>query len=374
MARNLENFKKVGIVGVGLIGGSLGLAIKEHQPQVKVWGFDVNQSTLKTALRRSAIDVSVSSLSQFDQVELVFVATPLSRLVEVVKELLPYLKPGTIITDTGSTKSAIVREVESFLPKELSFIGGHPLAGSEREGIEGATPHLFKNAFYVLTPTPATNSEAFLRLHGFLKTFGASVVALDPDRHDQIVAYISHLPHLVAASIVNVTKGRAKEEEGLLFFAASGFRDATRIAAGNPRLWRDIFFANREALLQAIEEFSEEVKKFQEDLQATREEEVEKLLAEAREVRSSLPAWLRKDPAKLWTIDVPLEDKPGVLSEVTVAIGKLGINIEDIELLHGEGRGVVKIAVSGEENAKKAAVSLKEQGYLASTHRYLEGV
>lgn len=374
MARNLDSFKKVGIVGVGLIGGSLGLALKEHQPQVKVYGFDVNQSTSETALKRGAIDVAVSSLAQFDQVDLVFVATPLSRITEMIKGLLPHLKSGTIITDAGSTKSAVVREVEIFLPRELSFIGGHPLAGSEREGIEGATPHLFKNAFYVLTPTPSTNSEAFLRLHSFLKSLGASVVALDPDRHDQIVAYISHLPHLIAASIVNVTKGRAKEEEGLLFFAASGFRDATRIAAGNPRLWRDIFFANREALLQAIEEFSKEVKRFQEDLELIKEEELEELLTEAKEVRSGLPTWLKKDPAKLWTIDVPLEDKPGVLSEVTVAIGKLGINIEDIELLHGEGRGVVKIAVLGEENAKKAAISLKELGYLASTHRYLEGV
>lgn len=370
----MKDFKKVGIIGVGLIGGSLGLALKEHQPQVKVWGFDVNQSTLKTALERSAIDVAASSLAQFDQVDLVFIATPLSHIAEMVKRLLPHLKPGTIITDTGSTKSAVVREVESFLPKEISFVGGHPLAGSEREGIEGATPHLFKNAFYVLTPTPSTNSGAFLRLHSFLKGLGASVVALDPDRHDQIVAYISHLPHLVAASIVNVTKGRTKEEEGLLFFAASGFRDATRIAAGNPKLWRDIFFANREALLQAIEEFSKEVIKFQKDLELMKENDVEKLLVEAREVRSSLPAWLKKDPSKLWTIDVPLEDKPGVLSEVTVAIGKLGINIEDIELLHGEGRGVVKIAVLGEENAKKAASSLRELGYLASTHRYLEGV
>lgn len=369
----MKEFEKVGIFGVGLIGGSLGLAIKKFIPEVKVYGFDKNSSCISDALKLKAIDEKINSFSEISQFDLIFIATPVSEVTKVIGEISPFLSSGTIITDTASTKEEIVEESEKLLPDNVSFIGGHPLAGSEREGVLGASPDLFRNAFYVLTPTEKTDSEAFLRLHSFLKKIGANIVALEPKRHDLIVAYISHIPHLSAACIVNLARGAARKEEGLLFFAASGFRDVTRIAAGSSRLWRDILFANKKAVLNALKEMKNELNMFEKALQEEDQRKLEKLLRKARKARLNLPAYLHKDLTKLWVVKVPVEDRPGTLSEITVALGKMGINIEDIEIVHGEGRGVLKLTVMGEKSAKKSAEELQKLNYEPVYEPFLEG-
>jgi prephenate dehydrogenase len=369
----MRDFERVGIFGVGLIGGSLGMAIKKFISEVEIYGYDKDLSSLEEALKLKAIDKKINSFSEVSQLDLIFIATPVSEVCKVVKEISSYLSPNTVITDTASTKEEIVKESEKFLPENVFFIGGHPLAGSEREGVLGASPDLFKNAFYVLTPTEKTNSEAFLKLHSFIKKIGANIVALEPKRHDLIVAYISHVPHLSAACIVNLARRAARKEEGLLFFAASGFRDATRIAAGSSELWRDILMANRKAVLKALEEMKSELNSFEKALQREDQNELEELLRKAREARMNLPAFLHKDLTKLWVVKVPVEDRPGTLSEITVALGKIGVNIEDIEIVHGEGRGVLKLTVMGEENAQKSVKELRKLNYEPIFEPFLEG-
>ncbi len=367
-------FRKVGLVGTGLIGGSIGLAIKKFKPQVDVIGFDKCEEVSAIAKKIGAIDFIAKDFSSFSEVELVFVSTPISAIVDCVCQVASYLKEGAIITDTGSVKAPIVEKIEKKLPAGKIFIGGHPMAGSDREGINFASSSLVENSYYILTPLTSTPDQAYLALHDFLTSLKAFVVAVDPYRHDLIVAYISHLPHLLAAAIVNLAVSRSKEEEGLLFFASSGFRDVTRIAGGNSQLWADILLENREAVLKALSELNVEIKSLKKALEHGNNHEVEQLLEKARLARRSLPVAAKGTIEDLRTLSVPVENKPGVLSEVTVLLGRAGINIEDIEIVHGIDRGVLKLTVSSQERAEKAKEILKDKGYEVSISAYNNGV
>lgn len=356
--------KKIAIVGLGLIGGSLGLAFKKNLKDWRIIGIARRQETIDEALKLKAIDEGTTSIVEgVKDADLVFISTPVGSIVEVAEQVIPAMKTGGIITDVGSTKAEIVRAVEEILPEEVFFVGGHPMAGSERHGIEAASEALFQNAFYLLTPTSRTNGQAFQTIHAIVTQIGANVVALDPERHDRIVATISHLPHLVASALVNLASAGTSEEENILLFAASGFRDMTRIAAGNPNIWLDICLANAEAIRRTLQRFSKSLIELDQLLQRRDTAGLRRVLEGARQSRLNLPALLHKDLAELRVLSIPVIDRPGVLSEITVTVGHLGINIEDIELVHSEGRGVLKLTLRSEENAGKAAEALRKKGY-----------
>lgn len=359
---------------MGLIGGSIGLAIKKFKPEVEVIGYDLNSKVVLKAEKIRAIDRAVNDFASFSQVDLVFISTPISSIVDVACQIAPFLKKDAVVTDTGSVKAPVVRAVEDKLSPKIVFIGGHPLAGSDQEGIDFASSSIIENSYYVLTPTASTPDYAYLSLHDFLSSLKAFVVAVDPYRHDLIVAYISHLPHLLAAAVVNLAVSRSKEEEGLLFFASSGFRDFTRIAAGSSRLWADILLDNREAVLKALSELEVEIKSFEEALVKKEWQEVEKLLKKASLTRRELPVTVKGTAEELRILSIPVENRPGVLSEVTVLLGRAGINIEDIEIVHGINRGVLKLTVSGAERAGKARKILENEGYEVSVSAYTNGV
>lgn len=356
--------RKISIIGLGLIGGSLGLALKENLRDCRIIGVARRLEVIDKALEIHAIDEGTLSLAEgVREADIIFICTPVGKIVEIISEMLLSVKEGVIITDVGSAKAQIVQAVEKVLPAGVFFVGGHPLAGSERHGIEAAFPSLFQNAFYLLTPTPKTNNQAFQTLHSILTQIGANVVALDPERHDRIVASISHLPHLLASTLVNLTSKGASDEENTLLFAASGFRDMTRIAAGNTDVWLDICLVNSEAILHAVRSFQERLKEVDVMLALKDAEGLHRVLEGARQARLNLPALLHKDISELRVLSIPVIDRPGVLSEVTVTVGHLGVNIEDIEIVHSEGRGVLKLTVRSEENAKKAAEALTSKGY-----------
>lgn len=356
--------KKIAIIGLGLIGGSLGLAFKKDLKDCKIVGIARRQENIDKALEIEAIDEGTTSISDgVGDADIIFVCTPVGRIVEIINQISPYLKKGAIVTDVGSTKAQIVKEVDGTLPTGVYFVGGHPLAGSERHGIDAVNPSLFQNAFYLLTPTSKTNSQAFQTLHSILTQIGGNVIALDPERHDRVVATISHLPHLVASALVNLASSGTSEEENMILFAASGFRDMTRIAAGNPDIWLDICLSNSEAIIGTLERFKQSLDKVGELLRGSDEAGLRSVLEGARQTRLNLPAVLKKDLSELRVLSIPVIDRPGVLSEVTVTVGHLGINIEDIEIVHSEGRGVLKLTVVGEDNAKKAAEALSKKGH-----------
>jgi len=364
----VNDFKQITIIGVGLIGGSLGLAFKNLSEPPLIVGVARHKETITRALEVGAIDKGATSyIEGVKNANIIFIATPVGSIVDIVRKIYPHLESGTIITDVGSTKANIVHGVEAFLPKYLHFIGGHPMTGSERTGVQAASASLFKNAYYLLTPTPRTNMNAFQHLHSLLTKIGALILAIDPDKHDKILATISHLPHILSATLVDFALKQTTETENPLLLAAGGFRDMTRIAASSPEIWSDICLENDAAILEALEEFQREIEDFSRFIKKRDRDGLVKKLEEARKTRLGLPSFVYKDLAQLRELSIPVIDKPGVISDITVTIGGMGINIENIEIVPStEYSGILKLVIAGDENSSKVAEALHSKGYEVS--------
>lgn len=253
-------FERVAIIGVGLIGGSLGLALCERKLAGEVIGIGRNQENLNKALEIKAVNKTTTFFQEgLIDVELVIMATPVETIIPILKEIQPFLRAGTIVTDVGSTKVGVVEKAEALLNQdEIFFIGGHPMAGSEKSGIESASSSLFKNALYLLTPTSQTNNLSLQKVKLMAESIGARVIEFSPDRHDFMVAAISHLPRMIATALVN-TVAELPEGKQIFPLAAGGFCDTTRIAASNPLMWRDIFLTNREKILEMAKYFRQQL-------------------------------------------------------------------------------------------------------------------
>lgn len=356
--------RKIAVIGVGLIGGSLSLAVKRRWPEVKIVGYHPKLDHLDQALKLRVIDQATDDFAALcADADFIFVCTPVSGIISLIKNIRPYLETGTIVTDVGSTKGSLVYEAEELLSGGADFIGGHPLAGSEQKGVLAASASLFQNAVYVLTPTSNTSPAAFQQLHGLLAQLGARVIALSPEKHDQVVAIVSHLPHLLAASLINLAARSANETENILFFAAGGFRDMTRIAAGDPDLWVDISLENKAAIIKTLDNFMSELTNLREALKSGDAATLKKDLKQAKELRQSL-SLTQQTEVDLREIEIPVTDSPGVISQVTLAFGRLGINIEDIQIVHmSEKSGIVRLLVSESSNLDQALATMKEEGF-----------
>ncbi|MBI5183872.1 MAG: prephenate dehydrogenase/arogenate dehydrogenase family protein [Nitrospinae bacterium] len=244
------------IIGVGLIGGSLARVCKEKNLIGRITGFGRNESNLKKGVELGVIDSYTLDLKEaVRNVDIVLLATPVGVMVDIVKIMIPHLKEGTIITDVGSVKGYLVDKIEELLPKGIPFVGGHPIAGSERSGVESSLPTLFKNYNCILTPTEKTDREALKKIEELWYSAGAKVILMDAKDHDRILAAISHLPHVVAYALVNTIGDICKEEDNLLSLAAGGFKDFTRIASSDSVMWCDICLLNRDNILEIITQF-----------------------------------------------------------------------------------------------------------------------
>ncbi len=325
-------------------------------------GYDANATARAGALARGAVD------EIFDEpgpavaaADLVFVAIPVDRIPHAC-EVLSELVPGdAIVSDVGSAKSEVVARGEAALGPR--FVGGHPMAGSERHGIDAADPRLFEDAWWVLTPTENTTAAAYSAVADFVGGVGARPVALDPAAHDTLVASLSHVPQLAASALVDVAVA-AEDKETLLGLAGRGFRDVTRIAASPPDMWVSIFKTNRDAVLKALEGFEHRLGDIAAMVYEQRWDELRDLLAMARTSRLELfakPEYVG-EPAAL-SLLVP--DRPGVLAEVTTAAGRLGANIEDLRIIHSTegGRGRLELVVTGADAADELSSALGELGY-----------
>lgn len=272
-------FRTVAIVGVGLIGGSMGLAIRRRGLAQRVLGVGYRQASLDRALRLGAVDEATRDLRRAAEGDLVVLATPVGRIVELARAARDVLRPETIVTDVGSTKGRLVRELEALADARFRYVGSHPMAGSEQRGVEAAHPDLFQGALCFLTPTPRSDPRAVDLLTRLWQALGARVRQLSPDEHDRLLARASHLPHLVAAALVHTTSRAA------LACAGSGFRDATRIASGDPRLWADVCLHNPERLLEALQAFQQCLGVLQDILQRGSEGELLAWLQAAKVAR-----------------------------------------------------------------------------------------
>lgn len=323
---------RAAIVGTGLIGGSIGLALRGQGWFVT--GRDRDHARAERAKELGALD----DVGSDPDAEIVFVATPVGAVAEEARKLV---SPSTIVTDVGSVKGPIVAGVNH--PR---FVGGHPMAGSEQEGVDGADAALFQGATWVLTPTTSTDPDAFARLRSVISSLGADVVAIPAERHDQLVAVVSHVPHLTAAALMGIAADRAEEHATLLRLAAGGFRDMTRIAAGHPGIWPDICAENRTAIVEVLDLLVERLGGLRDIVESADREALLDDLERARYARVNLPTRAAR-AEELVEVRIPVPDRPGVLAEITTLAGELGVNIEDLEIAHSaEGdRGVLLLVV-----------------------------
>ena len=249
-------FRKITIIGVGLLGGSIGLAARKRRVAGEIAGFVRREKTVAECEKFGAADFATTDLlAAVSNADLIILCTPLSQMRPLAEQFLPALKRGAIVTDVGSVKAGVVRELESLVSKAgAHFVGSHPMAGAEKTGVAAARVDLFENAVCVLTPTKKSNAAAVRKLEQFWKSLGARVVKLPPEQHDLLVSRSSHLPHVVAAALANLVLNPANPKQQAALCAA-GFRDTTRIASGSPEMWRDIALANRKNLSRSVDAF-----------------------------------------------------------------------------------------------------------------------
>jgi len=258
---------KLAVVGVGLIGGSLALALKEAGAVGHVVGIGRGLPNLETALRLGVVDSYTLDLAEgVADADVIFLATPVQALGKVAEQAMPHLKAGAIITDGGSVKQAVIDAIEPYLRDDVHFVPGHPIAGTENSGAEAAFATLYRDRRCILTPTGKTASEALDRMQRMWQLVGSQVVIMDVEKHDRVLAAISHLPHMVAYALVNAVGSYDRYNENILEYSAGGFRDFTRIASSDPTMWRDIAMTNREALIEMMEQFETFFAELKEDV------------------------------------------------------------------------------------------------------------
>jgi len=354
---------RVAIIGTGLIGGSIGLALKART-DAEVVAFDQDPAAAARAVERGAADRATETAEDaVADADFVFIATPVGAIAESVQAIAASVADRAVVTDVGSTKSRVVIEVAKVLREGSEFIGGHPMAGTEQEGIDAASSTLFEGAWWILTPTEASDADAYRRLHGMLTTLGARIMALNPIEHDELMAVISHVPQLTATTLMNMAARRGEEHAGLLALAAGGFRDVTRVAASNPDIWLDVCRQNGEAIAATLQEFAKELLRMRDLILDQQDDRLREAFLSARAARRALPG---KEVAEApFEIVMPVPDQPGVLAQVTTSIGNLGINIEDLQITHSSegGRGVLHLTIAGRASATRVAGALREQGF-----------
>ena len=279
-------FRKITIVGVGLLGGSIGLAARKFRVAGEIAGYARREKTIAECEEFGATDYATTDLAAaVSNSDLVILCTPLAQMRSLAEQFLPALKRGAIVTDVGSVKADVVRELESLIAKAgAHFVGSHPMAGGEKTGVAAAREDLLENAVCVVTPTAKSNSGAVRKLERFWKSLGARVLKLPPEQHDLFVSRTSHLPHVVAAALANLVLSPA-QPIGQAQLCANGFRDTTRIASGSPEMWRDIALSNRKHLASAVTAFISELQTFQAALQHLDENAIEEFFEAAKKRR-----------------------------------------------------------------------------------------
>jgi prephenate dehydrogenase len=350
---------RIAVVGVGLIGGSIGLAARERLG-AEVTGFDRSEEALRTGIERGALDRGCGSIAEaLEGAEVAFVAVPVGALPDVVGEVLASAPPQCVVTDVGSTKRAVVTA-----NADPRFVGGHPLAGAESSGVEHARADLFEGATWYLTPTSTTSGIVYERLHRLLHSLDARPAAIDPAVHDAILAAVSHLPHVLANVLVSEAATSLSSEGERLPATGPSFRDATRVAGASSRIWTDIYISNGDALAAVIDRALERLGAVRDAL--TRRDArwiADWNDAAAADRRRLLEAQLAG--GELTELRIAVPNRPGVVAQLALELGRAGINIADMALHPAADMrdGVIALWIAGPEEGHRARELIGELGF-----------
>ena len=357
--------KIIGFVGLGLIGGSIAKAIRYFYPDIKIVATSGRKETLDLALSENIIDEGCYEVGEtFSKCDYIFLCAPVSFNAKYLADLKPIIKTDCIITDVGSTKTDIHTRV-SELDMESNFIGGHPMAGSEKTGLDNSKRHLIENAYYVVTPTSKVSTEAVEDYVEFIGSLKALPLVLDYKQHDYITAAISHLPHLIAAGLVNLVKHNDSEEQYMKKVAAGGFKDITRIASSSPIMWEQICVTNHENISELLGKYIESMQEIKDSLDSVRGQDIYDLFEESSDYRNSITDVSHGPIKKAYALYVDLVDETGGIATVATILACNQINLKNIGIVNNREfeEAVLKIEFYEEEPCKKAAALLRKHRY-----------
>ncbi len=355
-----------GFIGLGLIGGSIARGLKRDNRNIRIMAYMRTRSKLEQAQNDGVVDDILDSAedSRLAACDIIFLCTPVEFNEMYLEDIRPLLKKGALVTDVGSTKESVHRTVEK-LGMNPVFAGGHPMAGSEKTGYENSTDHLLENAYYIITPTPETPPELTGRLRDVAKAIGAIPMVIDYHRHDRIVAAISHLPHLIAATLVNLVHDSDTADQLMKTLAAGGFKDLTRIASSSPVMWEQICMTNTDNIVDITDRYIASLAELRNRLANRQEGAVFELFSRSRDYRNSFPDMHRGSIMPDFSFSVDCVDEPGVISIISSILAVAGINIRNIGINNNRemGEGAMEISFYDRESMEKAALRLSSYNY-----------
>jgi Prephenate dehydrogenase len=361
---------KVSIIGLGLIGGSLARAFNERLGIREITAVNRSTEALEEALRDKSIKRGITETNEhvYDS-DIVFICTPVKRTIEYIDTLSLKVKKNCIITDVGSTKGELARYVNS-MKNPISFIGGHPMAGTEKTGYSSSFSHLFENAYYVLTPCKNTSDQALDTMMQIVNGIGAIPVVMDADEHDRVTGGISHLPHVIASALVNLVKDLDTKRGNMHMLAAGGFRDITRIASSSPEMWENIVSSNRTQLRELLTYFEKILDKFKQDMESGNSKKILDFFSYAKEYRDSMSTTKKGLLPPSYEIIIDVVDKPGIIGEIATILGSNNINIKNINVTNNREfeQGCLIITLPDSDSVNIAFDLLTGKGYKIYRH------
>lgn len=358
--------KKIGFVGLGLIGGSIAKAIRQYYPDYDIVAFDKNKETLALATQESVIDVACTTIDDnFDNCRYIFLCAPVSYNTAYLKQLKPHIDEHCILTDVGSVKSSIHKEVIA-LDMEANFIGGHPMAGSEKSGFVNSKAMLLENAYYIVTPTAKVSQENIDAYVSFVETLKALPVTLDYEEHDYITGAISHLPHIIASALVNFVKEKDGKQELMKQLAAGGFKDITRIASSSPTMWQHICLKNKDNIVKILDEYIEMLTQAKTAVADGIESDIYNFFESSRNYRNSIPGGSSGPIKRMFAVYCDIIDETGGIAAIATILAANNINLKNIGIIHNREfeEGVLRIEFYDEAASKKAAELLQKYRYV----------
>lgn len=356
---------KIGFIGLGLIGGSLAKAIRRFHPSYEILAFDIQKDTLTLALSEGIIDQATSGIGkEYSTCDIIFLCTPVAYNTSYLHTLAPFLSPTTLLTDVGSVKSGIHRAVEK-LGLEKQFIGGHPMTGSEKTGFSSSADYLLENSYYILTPSKGISSYFLMRYQSLVKSLGALPLILDYEEHDYITAAISHLPHLIASSLVQLIQENDTRERTMKMIAAGGFKDITRIASSSPTMWQQICLSNSKYILDVLDSYISLLSTLREHLTIKDASALYDFFEDAKEYRNSIGNASTGPLKKIYAIYCDILDETGGIATIATILANNKISLKNIGIVHNREfeEGVLRMEFYQEEPSHSATILLRQYGY-----------
>ena len=359
-------FQTIGFIGLGLIGGSIAKKMKSNQPDIKIYATAHHKETIEEAYREGLIENNdLLPLSAFSDCDYIFLCAPVQRNLAYLRQLKDIIRSDCYITDVGSTKTEIHEEVIR-LGMEANFIGGHPMTGSEKTGILSATNTLLENAYYIITPPAMTPKEEISEFRDFVLSLGAIPLILDYKIHDYSTAAISHLPHMIAYSLVNLVRQIDDDKETMKTIAAGGFKDITRIASSSPVMWQNICASNREPLLSLMDQYLALLTQLRGYIDSSNEQALLSFFQQAKDYRDSITLPSVKSPTVYYECFVDLVDETGGIAAVAGLLAQYHISIKNIGIVNNREfeEGVLQLAFPDKQTLTRAKRLLTDNGYM----------